>query len=145
MQDKEYILKIFDKTTGVFEKITVTEEVYNYYRRSSWREKKKDLYYRSHTYPFSSLSGGDNDAYENFHEFRSDDLNPEEMFIEFEMVNRVRTAFECLEQEEKLLLYEIYICRKTMREYSKNHNVPLMTAQYRKRKILDKMRKFLEN
>lgn len=145
MQDKKYILRIFNKSTNQIDEIEVTEELYNYYRRSMWNEKKKDLYYHSHTLPFSSLIGGDNNAYENFREFRSDELNPEEIYIEYEIVNGVRKAFADLDEAEKLLLYEIYVCGKTMREYAKTKGIPLMTAQYRKRKILNKLKSFLEN
>lgn len=144
MKKSEYKLYIYNTLTKQIEEVFVSKEIYEYYRRSNWNEKKKDFYYHKNTYPISNLVGGDNNAYENFHEFLSDSYNPEEQYIEKELVTRVMEGFSKLCEEDKEMLCDIYIQKKTMREYSEYAGIPLMTAQYRKRKILEKLKKYLE-
>lgn len=69
--------------------------------------------------------------------------------IEFEIerkieIEQLREALLKLNYNEYKLVKEIFFKEKTVREYAEMTGIPYATVQYRKKKILNKLKKFLE-
>lgn len=51
MNGKTYMLRVWNTLTNTYDTVAVTQEVYNEYRRSYWREEKGDVQYQNRTLP----------------------------------------------------------------------------------------------
>lgn len=66
MDEKEYVITIFNNATQSTESVVVPKEVYDEYRRGKWRIDKNDQKH-ARELPFSALIGSEDNLY-NFHE-----------------------------------------------------------------------------
>lgn len=138
---KNYTLSVFNTVTSQYEDISVTEAVYNEYRRSCWREEKSDAKHRKNETPFSSLIGGENHAFENFHEFLSDEFNPETLVSDAIQREALQKALSELSSAEQEMLKALYADGLSEREYASITGIPQKTINNRKLAILRKLRK----
>ncbi len=119
-----------------------TKEIYEVYYRMDRRERyleERDL--KKGVVNFSDM--GDN--YCSAEEILSD----KDMDIEVEVMNKmlmetVLEAISILDEEEKWLIQELFFCGKSQRQLSKETDIPLMTINNRKKRVLDKLRKQLK-
>ena len=72
MSKKTYIVESYDPATRKIERVTVTHEVYNAYRRSGWNIADNNQSFFKHEIQMSSLIGGEEGGYDNFREFIGD-------------------------------------------------------------------------
>lgn len=72
MSKKTYIVESYDPATRKIERVTVTHEVYNAYRRSGWNIADNNQSFFKHEIQMSSLIGGEDGGYDNFREFIGD-------------------------------------------------------------------------
>lgn len=101
-------LSVYNTCTGKYENVPVTEGVYRGYRRTSWTIENNDASFYNHEIQFSQLIGGDDGAYENFHEFVSDGKVTEDAAlnaIRIEQINEILPTLSAKEQEVIELLY----------------------------------------
>lgn len=133
-------LKVYDTISGKMVDVEVSDEVFTEYKRAVWREEKNDSRFYNNEIQFSMLVGGDNDAYENFHEFIDFDDSIVETSINKKLVEKIS---ELKRQERELiqLLYfknlseqECAIVLKTSRQNIHNKHV----------RVLAKINKLLE-
>ncbi len=141
---KNYILNVYNPTSGEYEDVVVTEDVYNAYRRTEWNADKNDAKYSANNTPFSSLIGGEDGAYENFKEFVSDDCNPLLIMTDKLLRQTLHRALNALSEDEYCLISAIYISGKSEREYAKETGIPQKTINDRKRRIIIKIKKFMD-
>ena len=141
---KNYTLNLYNPASGEYEDVEVTEAVYNAYRRSGWNMDKNDAKHSANSTPFSALIGGDDGAYENFSEFVSEADNPLVIVADKLCRQTLRCALHTLSDEEYHLISAIYISGKTEREYSEETGIPQKTINDRKRRILEKIKKFMD-
>ena len=66
MSKKTYIVESYDPATRKIERVTVTHEVYNAYRRSGWNIADNNQSFFKHEIQMSSLIGGEDGGYDNF-------------------------------------------------------------------------------
>jgi RNA polymerase sigma factor (sigma-70 family) len=118
-----------------------TKEVYQVYYQMDRRERyleERDL--KKGVVNFTDMGNG----YCSVEEVLSDkDMDVEEEVTNKIMIEAVLEAINFLEEEEKILIQELFFNGKSQRELSKECNIPLMTISNRKRKILEKLRKSL--
>lgn len=112
---KEYTLKVFNTVTRKEETITVSKEVYLAYKRSHWNEEKDDQSFYKHEIQLSSLIGGDDNAYENFREFISEEMNPACLVEAVEAKQTLEQALKQLDQSERELIENI-VMKKLLKE-----------------------------
>ena len=133
-------LKVYDTISGKMVDVEVSDEVFTEYKRAVWREEKNDSHFYNNEIQFSMLVGGDDDAYENFHEFIDFDDSIVETSINKKLVEKIS---ELKRQERELiqLLYfknlseqECAIVLKTSRQNIHNKHV----------RVLAKINKLLE-
>lgn len=142
--NKNYTLNVYNPASGEYEDVEVTEEVYNVYRRTGWNMDKNDAKHSANSTPFSGLIGGDDGAYENFSEFVSEDDNPLHIVTDKLSRQTLRCALDALSDEEYRLISAIYISGKSEREYAEETGIPQKTLNDRKRRILAKIKKFMD-
>ena len=78
---KTYQITVYNTLTSKYEDVTVSEEVYHAYMRTSWNIKDNTKSFYAHEIQLSSLIGGDDGAYENFREFIDTEHTPEFSYI----------------------------------------------------------------
>jgi len=141
---EKYYLTVFDTITQKEIETEVSEKVYNEYRRMRWRMDKRESTYKKQVIVFSALKGGDNGAFENFHEFLDVLNNPEHIYMMSEQNQMLQNAFNLLSSSEKELITALIINGKSEREYSAETGIPQKTINNRKKAILLKLNKFLK-
>ena len=133
-------LNVYDTISGKMVDVEVSDEVFTEYKRAVWREEKNDSRFYNNEIQFSMLVGGDDDSYENFHEFIDFDDSIVETSINKKLVEKIS---ELKRQERELiqLLYfknlseqECAIVLKTSRQNIHNKHV----------RVLAKINKLLE-
>lgn len=141
---KNYTVNVYNPASGKYEDVEVTEEIYNAYRRTEWNIDKNDSKHSANATPFSNLIGGEDGAYENFSEFVNEDDNP--LLIVTDKLSRqtLRRALNALSDEEYRLISAIYISGKSEREYTEETGIPQKTVNDRKRRVLIKIKKFMD-
>ena len=83
--------------------------------------------YKKQVIVFSALKGGDNGAFENFHEFLDVLNNPEHIYMMSEQNQMLQNAFNLLSSSEKELITALIINGKSEREYSAETGIPQKT------------------
>lgn len=138
-----YTINVYDTTTGKERIINVCKEVYDEFRRGEWRIEKNDGKHSANETQFSALLGGEDGAYENFHEFIDYDSDPSELLLKAMMIEKLYSAFEHLEKAERELIDALFFQEMTEREYAKKKGVYQSAINKRKLRILEKIKKFL--
>lgn len=105
---KQYTVSVFDTVTSRYEEIAVTKEVYDEYRRGEWRISKNNDKHRAGEIPFSALIGGEDGCFENFHEFVTDEGNPETLMEEVDLTESVRKVVSNLSEEDRALIDALF-------------------------------------
>lgn len=144
MKDLEK-LTLFDSATGDTVTILVTTEVYNEYMRSIWRTHKQDDKYNSLFTPFSALIGGENGAYENFHEFVNEDDLPEKE-LEKKLKKEIGyRALESLPKTTRKRFVLFYFHRLKAKEIAEIEGVSVNSIQSSLAYARRSLKKFLKN
>ena len=66
-------IEVYDTISKRIVEIEVDEEFAKEYKRMIWKEENSDRAFRKHQTVTSQLKGGEDDSFENFHEFIVDD------------------------------------------------------------------------
>lgn len=140
-----YTLSVFNTFTSRYMETEVSKEVYDEYRRGEWRINKNNDKHSSNETPFSALIGGKNGNYENFHEFVSDNDNPERIMTANIQTEKLLEAIASLNKEEQALIHAVFFEDKNDYEYAVQIGVTHQGVNKRKKNILKKIRKFLED
>lgn len=119
-----------------------TKEIYEVYYRMDRRERyleERDI--KKGVVNFSDMGY----SYCSAEEILSD----KDTYIETQIMNKmlmetVLEAISILDEEEKWLIQELFFCGKSQRQLSKEADIPLMTINNRKKRVLDKLRKQLK-
>lgn len=144
MEKEIYTLKVYNTLTKQYEDVVVTKKVYDTYRRTEWNIKDNDESFCDHEIQISGLIGGEDDAYENFREFIDDVNIPENIFMTREGMKEVRNAVRVLPMQERNLIAALYYERLTESEYADKIGVTQQYVSKSKKKILKKLKLFLE-
>lgn len=78
-------------------------------------------------------------------QFAADEVSTETLVIRAEIIQRLRTALQKLEPGEAELIHALFFEGLSERQLSKRTGIPHMTIHDRKKKILIKLHKLIEN
>ena len=132
---KEYYLYVRGQ------KVKVSEDIYKVY----WREKEHEKYLeqvdkKNHLLFFSSLDHDGN--FENNLEDKNVDV--EKVVATQIMIEALRNAMSKLNEEEREIIERLYFNDETLRAVAKTKNISHPTLIKRRDKILEKLKKFIE-
>lgn len=139
-----YAINVFDTTTGKERTIYVCKEVYDEFRRGEWRISKNNDKHNANETQFSALLGGDDGAYENFHEFIDEEANPERLLMQQLVIERLHAALEVLDQADRELIEALYFKELSERKFAEKKQVSCVAIHNRKKRILRKLKEILE-
>ena len=138
MADKEkYMIKIQGRL------IEVSEDVYYAYfrmeRHERWQEEKKQEH---EVVSYDALDNGETVGAEAVPDLTSPSM--EDLTIAKELNNRLHHAVEALPKAERELIRAIYFEGETEADYGKRTGMSQTGISYRRRKILSKLKLFLD-
>lgn len=138
MEEKERTYTLLVKK----KRITVSQEVYKAYYRLREREKYLDKLTEKKNISLEACKDGGIQI-----EFilASAVESMEDSIITKDLIARMLRYLALLDGDERLLIDELFFKGKSERQLSAETGIPLMTINDRKRKILKKLKKFLEN
>ena len=140
---KLYAINVFDTTTGKEKLIHVCKEVYDEFRRGEWRIEKNNGKHKANETQFSALLGGEDGAYENFHEFVDYESNPEDLLLHSLMIEKLYSALEHLDKAERELIDALFFQDLSERKVAEKYRVSCIAIHKRKQRILKKIKEFL--
>ncbi|MBF4692261.1 sigma-70 family RNA polymerase sigma factor [Fusibacter ferrireducens] len=138
--EKKEKRKYFISVAG--EKCEITKEIYEVFYRMDRRERYlEERDFKKGVIIFSDMKRNYCSA-----EGIIPDKNTD---IETEVINKVLMetvleAISILNEEEKWLIQELFFFEKSQRQLSKETGLPLMTISNRKKRVLEKLRKYLK-
>ena len=141
----KYIITVQDSLSGGKVTVEIEEkEIYDACRRSFWNIEKNNQKHSKMETPFSSLIGGDDGAYENFAEFVSIVESPLDIFTRKDMLNNLYAGIESLNENERVLVKELFYNSKTERALANQLGVNRNVIHQRKCRVMAKLKIFLE-
>ena len=140
---KKFTLWIYNTLTGLHEEVEVSEEVYRTYKRTQWNIEKNNQKYYDHEIQFSGLIGGENGNFENFREFIVNTF--ENSTLTKIQLDELHRAINNLCEPEKSLIQAVFFNEISERDYAAQTRLAQKTVNNRKRSILRKLKKVLEN
>jgi len=131
---KQYHIKLNGKL------ISVSEEVYRAYKRPQWREKKQKIIRRQHEQSIEHIRENDSINQANLAQCGLD-----EIIIENLLLDDLHEAISSLNDDERVLIYALFYNDKSERDVAKEIGVSQNTVNYHKKRVIEKLRKILEN
>lgn len=128
MSKKTYIVESYDPATRKIERVTVTHEVYNAYRRSGWNIADNNQSFFKHEIQMSSLIGGEDGGYDNFREFIGDPEAVDNAVAERMLLEALYKAFALLNIPTLRCNYESTVHGQLQRTYQVSPDLPLSAA-----------------
>ena len=131
---KQYHIKMDGKL------IPVSEEVYRAYQRPKWRENKQKKVRNDAECSYDAMC-------ESCQKYGSDPTQPgvDDIVTDKLLLNALLEAMTALSDDERELVYALFYKGKSERSYAEESGVPRKTLAYRKGKVLEKLRKIIEN
>jgi RNA polymerase sigma factor (sigma-70 family) len=145
MSKKTYIVESYDPATRKIERVTVTHEVYNAYRRSGWNIADNNQSFFKHEIQMSSLIGGEDGGYDNFREFIGDPEAVDNAVAERMLLEALYKALDQLSESDCDLIRALYFEGKTLSEYGEEKGCAISTLSERRKRILRDLKKVLKN
>lgn len=134
-----YTLSVYNTTTGLYEEVTVTKEVYQEYRRGEWRICKNEDKHRANEISFSALIGGEDTEFERFREFADTEQSPEIIIMKKALRSELHQAIDSLDESDRSLIRAIFYEGKSEQEIAERSGITQQTISKRKSKILNKL------
>mgnify|MGYP001028362902 CR=1 FL=1 len=135
MNGKTYMLRVWNTLTNTYDTVAVTQEVYNEYRRSYWREEKGDVQYQNRTLPlYEAVLNKD----------RAVHTDPEHILEGKEQMEALASALQQLGRDEYELFEALFFDELTEAQYARKLGVSQQAVNQRKQRIKKHLRKMLE-
>lgn len=123
------------------ESVEVTEEVYRSYYKLVERERYLDkLAKKNHI----SIEACNESGIQVEYIISQTEESIEDTIINQEMLDKLEQCLKMLPEQEQMLIHTLFFQGKSERQLSSEWGIPLMTLNDRKRRILQKLKKFLE-
>ena len=144
--NEKYQIIVEDSLSGEKVEVEIEEkEIYDACRRSFWNIEKNNQKHSVMETPFSSLTGGEEGSYENFHEFIDEDSTPEKILIEKEKNKDLYQAISQLSDTEKKILIKFHFKHITYSAIGEELFITKQAVHLRMNKIYAKLREILKN
>ena len=143
---KEYKVSVFNTTTGKYELVEVTKEVYEVFTRTQWNLEDNESSFYEHQIPLSQLAGTEDtlEAWERFDEFvveceiaSRDEI---EKFAKEQERKALFTALKSLKAAELELIEAIYFNGMTVKAYAEHIGKERSAVNKKKIRILSKLK-----
>lgn len=144
MSKETCIINCFDPATRQIERVTVTREVFNAYRRTNWNIADNAQTFYKHEIQLSSLIGGEEGNYENFREFVGDRDELDELVEKTLLLDALNEALKKLSARDYALINALYFEWKTLMEYAKESRRSISTLFERRERILSDLKRYLK-
>lgn len=142
----DFVLNIYNTTTGKYEDVPVSKEVYNAYRRSVWREKKQDEQYHKKAIPMSSLTYTDSNGDETIANFLcSNEPSLEEQFEDAVLRDAVHCALMMLSEVYRRRFCLRYIDGLTIPDIAATEGVSISSIKMSLSSAREKLQELLKN
>lgn len=123
------------------EQVEVSEEIYKSYYRLVERERYLDKL--AETKHVSIEACYENGVQVEYIISRTEE-SIEDSIIKQEMLDKLALCLKMLPEQDRMLIHTLFFQGKSERQLSYESGIPLMTLNDRKRRILQKLKKFLE-
>lgn len=122
------------------EVIEVSEEIYIAYYKMGRRERYLEEVSRSRNLSYEGLmdSGASIEA-----ELADKQKLVEDIITDKIMLERLSVVLDALDEDEMLIINELFLKGRSENEYAKSTGIPRKTLSYRKGKVLEKLRKLM--
>lgn len=142
---KNYRVSVFNTITKKYEMVTVTEEIYQVYKKADWDMDNNNRSYRKHVDGQSDLGFGFEDYFENLDAYVDDCARRHEEAIEAkERHEALEEAMKILSTRDRNLIQAIYYSGYSEKEYAEKLGVTQQAIHKKKKKILEQLRKEME-
>ena len=128
--------KICTLMTSTGTKIQVNQDLYSEYMRPIWRERKRKSVRKKHECSLES-----NIFF--LEKLATEEKSLEDLVIEKLMHEKLRFVIKQLSHDEQVLITEIYFYEISERALSQKYSIARKTISYRKKKILSKIKRLL--
>ncbi|SDA31251.1 RNA polymerase sigma factor, sigma-70 family [Ruminococcus sp. YE71] len=139
------IVKVYDTITGKMVDVEVSQEVYDAYMRTEWNIHDNNESFYEHEIQFSMLIGGDDGAFENFHEFITDDDPTADYALSKAAFDEVMAAVARLKKADRELIHMIYFSEYTEQECADLLGTTQQNIHKKKKRILSNLYKLMED
>lgn len=140
--DRTYKDKLFIPVQGCLIETEQTHYIEFYRDKERWRYLRK-LDKDNNLLSLEAIEN-DDDSDSSFDFIADETVNVEETVVRRMMLDKLRFALSLLSEDERSLINAIFFRGLSEREWSKASGIPQKTINDRKRKILSKLKKFLE-
>ena len=137
-------VKVYDTFKGKVVDIKVSQEVYDEYMRTEWGIKNNNASFYDHEIQFSMLIGGDDGAFENFHEFITDDDPTADYALSKAAFNEVMAAIAKLKKADRELIHLLFFCEYTEQKCAGLLGTTQQNIHKKKKRILANIYKLIE-
>lgn len=142
--EKVYTIILFDSALNAKVHVNVSKDVFDEYRRGIWRMRKNDSKHSRDTILFSELKGGEEDTYDNFHEFVNPGTNPENILADKTKKEKLREVILSLKPKEQKLIKALFFDGVEEKDYASSIGKTPKQIYKRKYRIFKKIKKILE-
>lgn len=139
-------IEVYDTISKKMVETEVSEEFAAEYKRMIWAEENNDRSFRKHQTVTSALSGGDDDNFENFHEFT--------IYVEYDgsdntairnaYLKKLKKHMGCLSDIEKTVINLVYFKNLTESQAAKELGIFQQNVHRIKVRGLCKLHELLE-
>lgn len=120
------------------ELIPVTEEVYRAYQQPKWREKKRAEVRKNREISLDAMLEDGNPEQADSKQALVDEIVADKLILD-----ELLSALAELTDDERFLIDQLFFKEKSERDVAKEIGIPRTTVEYRKRRILDKLKKII--
>ena len=142
---KKTTVKVYDTFTKTYVDIEVAEKVAKEFNRTKWNIEKNDKSFFEHQIQFSMLKGGQEGAFENFHEFVVHENITEQNVMEKYSAEKLYSSLAFLPESDYELIHMLFFKNMTERECAERFGINQKNINKKKHRILAKLHKLLEN
>lgn len=136
MSNETYIINAYDPATQQIERVTVTKEVFDAFRRSDWNIKDNNKSFFMHEIQMSSLIGGEDGNFENFRELIGIENEIEQIVEELILQEALRRALRTLNDFDFALIYALFYQNRSIDDYAREIGMPATTLRRNRDRIL---------
>ena len=139
-------IEVYDTICKRIVEVEVDEAFAKEYKRMIWKEENSDRSFRKHQTVTSQLKGGEDDSFENFHEFIVDDEygGSDNTAIRKSYLKRMKECLSALSEVEKKVIELIFFKSLTESQAANEMGIYQQNVHRIKARALSKLHKLLE-
>ena len=140
-------IEVYDTICKRIVEVEVDEEFAKEYKRMIWKEENSDRSFRKHQTVTSQLKGGEDDSFENFHEFIVGDEydGSDNKAIIGTYLKRLKKAMGELSNEDSQLIEMLFFKDMSERQCAALYNCSQVNIHKKKERILCRLNKLLKS